>query len=437
MIIAALFALAACAQGDFLLKTAGNDLSGVLSRHGLVLSRTLRGGNPGLYEVRSVQNISPAQLIADVSADKAVVSFEADSEVPETEAPSPSTPIQPSIAALNWALQNKSTTNYFGSVVRSVYVDQPATGLIGLLSALSAFGSGSTVVAVIDTGVDPTHPALKKVLVSGYDFTRDVPGIPSELADLNQSTVAILDQSTVAILDHKNTPAILNQSTVAILDQSTVAVLDGVKLPAAFGHGTMTAGLVHLVAPSARIMPLKAFKADGSANLSDIIRAVYYAVDHGAHVINMSFSMTAPSLELSAAIAYAVKHKVICIASAGNEGREARVYPAGIAGVFGVASTSNSDIRSAFSNYGDGCARTAAPGEALITTYPGNNYAGVWGTSFSAALTSGGVALFEQLFPNLSPGRVSDALDSGHQLVGQDCGRRLDLIASLFSLLHP
>ena len=70
--------------------------------------------------------------------------------------------------------------------------------------------------------------------------------------------------------------------------------MDVSRLPHAFGHGTMVAGLVHVVAPTASIMPLKAFSADGSSNLFDIERAIYYAVDHGAKVINMRFSMDAP-----------------------------------------------------------------------------------------------------------------------------------------------
>ena len=53
----------------------------------------------------------------------------------------------------------------------------------------------------------------------------------------------------------------------------------------------MVAGIVHLVAPTAKIMPLKAFHADGTSNLSDIIRAIYYAADHGVNVLSMSFSM--------------------------------------------------------------------------------------------------------------------------------------------------
>jgi len=89
------------------------------------------------------------------------------------------------------------------------------------------------------------------------------------------------------------------------------------------------AGLIHYVAPTAKILPLKAFNADGTARLSDIVRAIYYAVDNGARIINMSFSATESSQELMRAIAYANNRNVIVVAAAGNEGYEAVVYPAG------------------------------------------------------------------------------------------------------------
>jgi len=76
------------------------------------------------------------------------------------------------------------------------------------------------------------------------------------MADVSQSSVAVLDKSG-------NRPSKVSQSAVAVLDQSAVAVLDGPGYEA-FGHGTMTAGIIHLVAPQAQIMPLKAFQADGS-----------------------------------------------------------------------------------------------------------------------------------------------------------------------------
>jgi subtilisin family serine protease len=242
--------------------------------------------------------------------------------------------------------------------------------------------------------------------------------------------VAILDQSTVAILDQKNLPVVLNQSTVAILDQSTVAILDTNQLPKAFGHGTMVSGLIHLVAPGAQIMPLRAFQSDGTANLSDVIRAIYYAVDHNARVINMSFSMSTNSPDLQQAVTYATSHGVVLIASAGNEGKELMVYPAAFRGVYGVGSTNKRDLRSPFSNFGDSV-RLAAPGEALVTTYPGNNYAAVWGTSFSTALASGAAVLFTSFRPSIRPGNLSDVFAQGPH-IGQDVGdSRLDLLPSM------
>ena len=88
-----------------------------------------------------------------------------------------------------------------------------------------------------------------------YDFTRDVAGYASDLADINQSTAAMLEQSTATSLASIQVVQ-LNQSTAAMLDQSTAAMLDSNPLPSHFGHGTMVAGLIHLFAPTAKIMPL-------------------------------------------------------------------------------------------------------------------------------------------------------------------------------------
>src|SRR5262249_14465648 len=145
--------------------------------------------------------------------------------------------------------------------------------------------------------------------------------------------------------------AIVNQSTAAVLDQSTAAVLDGTPY-AAFGHGTMVAGVIHLVAPNALILPLKAFRSDGTGYWSDILRAIYDAVQNNANVIIMSCDFATSSQEMSAAIAYASQNNVILVASAGNDGQNECVYPASLSNVMGVASTSDLDTRSTFSNYG-------------------------------------------------------------------------------------
>jgi subtilisin family serine protease len=433
--LACLYLLAGIAFGAsppaYIIDTQPSDLSGVLSRHSLSLTDVIR---TGIYRVNSSANITESDLLKDLTTDPKVTAAEADREVEAPEA-KPVAPFQPSMAELAPALNDHSTTTYYGALVRGAYVNQQASSMIESPQAIGKFGAGSTIVAVIDTGVDPTHPALQGVLVNGYDFTRNLAGSGSEWPDLSQSTVAILEQSTVAILEQKNFPILLNQSTVAILEQSTVAILEGTKLPSDFGHGTMVAGLIHLVAPGVRIMPLKAFSADGSSNISNIIAAIYYAVDHSAKVINMSFAATTPSAELATAVAYAKSHGVICVASAGNDGKNEMVYPAGLPGVIGVGSTNFSDVRSVFSNFGEKVTRIAAPGEALVTTYPGNNYAGVWGTSFSSALVSGTVALMTQVNPRLGGGTVGDALDHGKH-IDQDMGdARLDEYLSLLYLL--
>src|SRR5712691_11240059 len=268
------------------------------------------------------------------------------------------------------ALYDQTPVTYFGTTVRRRYVNQPATQIIGLAATQSKFNvDGSGIVAVIYTGVDPNHPALVPVLLPGYDFTRNRDSA-DEKGDIQQSTAAVVDGVQ---------PAWVNQSTAAVVDQSTAAVVDGSQYTA-FGHGTMVAGIVHLVAPKAWILPLKAFNADGSGYTSDVIRAVYRAVNAGANVVNMSFSFATSSSELSQSIAFANKNNVICVASAGNDGRSATVYPAGYTTrVMGVASTNNSDARSWFSNYGS-TIFVAAPGEGIVTTYPWGTYAAAWGT---------------------------------------------------------
>jgi len=192
------------------------------------------------------------------------------------------------------------------------------------------------------------------------------------------------------------------------------------------------------VAPTALIMPLKAFQADGTSNLFDILRAIYYAVDRGARVINMSFSTEQRSAEMRRAINYAVSRGVICVSSTGNNGARLRVYPAAFGNVLGVGSTSNRDARSTFSNFGADVT-LAAPGEGIITTYPGGHYAAAWGTSFSAAFVSGGAALLLQVNTRTNQETAADALANAKELpdrLGPGDGR-IDLYRALWSVIRP
>ena len=369
--------------------------------YGLTMVSTIR--QPDTYLVQLTTAVPPAVLEQWVHGDPNIRHLELDTHVAVPEAALADLPYVASMPITTHATDSHLVQLY-GTTAWLGYVQQPAMYATAASNLLQPNTSGSgIVVAVIDTGIDSQNPILAPVLVPGYDFIRNVPGYASDLADIDQSTAAILEQSTAALLESYQVVT-LNQSTAAIVEQSTAALLEGNPLPSHFGHGTMVAGLIHLFAPTAKIMPLKAFNADGSADVSNIVNAIYYATDHGARIINMSFELSQISDALLRAVNYATRKGVICIASAGNDGQEALVYPAAFGNVIAVGSVNQQGQISSFSNYGSDSVSVAAPGEALVTTYPGNHYAAAWGTSFSSALVAGTTAdLLSAIDQNLAP----------------------------------
>lgn len=427
------------AQTSYILTTSPSNMQSVVNQHGLTVIKELFDGTNCVMLVTSA-SADVAGTETEVESDVRVLAFEPEQRASLPELSSLTQPVltQSSTSILD-SLPGRTLVTFFGSTVPSNYTTQAATSIIRLGDARTATHlTGSGLVAIIDTGADLNHPALAAVLLTGYDFTRDTLGA-SELADLNPIVAAQLQQSSTSILDAQNTlqlngsaVAILNQSSTSILDQSSTSILDSTL--AEFGHGTMTAGIVHLVAPTAKIMPLKTFHADGSSNLSDIIRAIYYAADHGANIISMSFSMAQSSPGLQAAIQYALSKNVVTVASSGNDGAKTLVYPASYGGVQGIGSTTNTDLRSTFSNYGSGVVTFAAPGEGVTTTYPGGNYAAGWGTSFSTPMFAGAAALVLQARPAAKPGDITNALSKTKQISDMGYGR-IDLYSSLVNLI--
>src|SRR5580692_788084 len=352
----------AAAQNRYIVRSTGG-LSSVLNLCNL-LQCQVQGGLDGqvgqTYLVTSTNNLlvnlvnGALNLVESLLG---IVSIEADRLLPIPQAPAPS------IAS---GLYDHAPVNYYGTVVWHGYAAQPAAQIVRLQDAQNGFRiSGTGIVAVIDTGVDVNHPVLQAVLLPGYDFTRNQPGA-SEWLDVSSLPTGEIDSDS-----QDQEPGYVHQSTAAVLDDPDYT---------AFGHGTMTSGLVHLVAPKAQILPLKAFSSNGTGYLSNIVAALYYAVQHHANVVNMSFDLSSNSPSLTQAVSYANKAGVVLVAAAGNESTSAPVYPAALNNyVVGIASTTNWDSRSTFSNYGSVDVLIAAPGENVVSTFPGGTYASASG----------------------------------------------------------
>jgi hypothetical protein len=369
-----------------------------------VVSKVLDGAENQLFLLQVPLPINPNIVVDLLRVVPGVVDVELDQVIDLVSSDRATT------GAVPLALFQNQPTNYYGASVNQGYVNQNATSLIQLGTAQKMYGrTGSGIIADIDTGVDPTHPVLKPVLLPGYDFTRNQVG-GNELLDLNGKTGNSCAECQ---------PANVNQYTAAMVDQYTAAMVDG-SGDSAFGHGTEVAGVLHLVAPTAKLMPLKAFGPDGSGSLSNVLAAIYYGVSNGANVINMSFDFSSSSTELKTAVTYAVNHNVICVASAGNNGADELVYPAAYQQyVIGVGSVSDNDTRSVFSNYGDQLVWLAAPGEAVVTTYPFHSYAAVWGTSFSSPMVAGTTDLLVMLPVGTHQAQAESALKRSKALPSQ------------------
>lgn len=365
--------------------------------YGMTLISTIHA--PDTYLVQVSGSVPPGILKKWVEHDPNVLQLELDAHASVGQG-SLITPYIPSLPVTDYVTDGRLVQLY-GSSAWVGYVQQPAVYSTNAADAIG-HATGHGIVAVIDTGIDAGNPILAPVLVPGYDFTQNVSGIPDDLGDIDQSTAHILHQSTAHIM-HGYQALQLNAYSMALLDSDTALALSNTAIPNDFGHGTMVAGLIHLVAPTAKLMPLKAFNADGSASTADIVRAIYFAADNGARVINMSFGLPEMSDALMRAVNYAARKGVICIASVGNDSQNAPLYPASFGNVIGVASVSQQNQQSSFSNFGFDVS-IAAPGEGLVTTYPGNHYAVAWGTSFSSAIVAGAaIDMLSIVDPHISP----------------------------------
>jgi thermitase len=157
------------------------------------------------------------------------------------------------------------------------------------------------------------------------------------------------------------------------------------------GHGTHMAGTIAAIAPNANLLNARVADRRGRCSTPDVARAIRWAADRGAQVINISLEV-APSPELERAVNYAWERGAIVVAAAGNSGSTTPAFPAAYVTVMAVAGTNQSDGLAVLSNHGD-WVDIAAPGFKIYAERPGNELGYETGTSPAAAHVSGVAAL--------------------------------------------
>jgi subtilisin family serine protease len=231
-----------------------------------------------------------------------------------------------------------------------------------------AQGAGITI-AIIDSGVDITHPDLAPHVVPGWNVYGN-----------NADTTDVCGHGTAVA--------------------GTAA--------AAMNNGAGVAG----VAGQAKIMPLRIAFLDGGscvAYLSDMATAVTYAADHGARIANLSFSGVPSSAAVQNAANYLRSKGGLVFAAAGNGNRDEGYAPTSTMVI--VSATDSADNRSSFSSYGN-YVTLSAPGTGIYTTSVGGAYGSWSGTSFASPLAAGVAALMMSANPSLDPSKVESLLYS-------------------------
>jgi hypothetical protein len=253
----------------------------------------------------------------------------------------------------------------------------------------STTGDTTQIIGVLDTGVDWLHPDLANNIWVNYSELNGIPGI---------------DDDRNGFIDDIHGWDFINNDNDPRDDNS---------------HGTHVAGIISAVGNNgigiagvnwhAKIMPIKVFQSSGRGDVATITQGIWYAINKGATILNMSFGSYARSLTMEDALAYAYAQAVL-VAAAGNDGIGINIspfYPAALSYVLGVqdrAGYSNFDEDGpVFSRYPDLLNyELYAPGSGIISTIPNGNYRSYTGTSMATAVASGAISLYKTIFPDQS-----------------------------------
>ncbi len=230
-------------------------------------------------------------------------------------------------------------------------------------------------IAIIDTGVDSTHPDLSGLVLEGYNT---------------------IDENNNTSDDH--------------------------------GHGTHVAGIasaqtnnasgVASISYASTILPVKVLSSDGTGTYGDVSEGIIYAADKGARIVNLSLGGSSDSKTLKRAVDYALNRGSTLVAAAGNNGNDTPVYPAAYSGVLAVSASDQSDNLASFSSFGSNIF-AASPGVSITSSVPGGSYKEFSGTSMSAPHLAGLLALALSAKPSLSNSELIEQVKMNAEKVGQ------------------
>ena len=288
----------------------------------------------------------------------------------------------------------------WGSDDPTGYTNQHAFAQIGLLAVQGILSGTGVIVAVLDTGIDATHPVFAGHLVFGRDLV-NFDDLPQDGPEPGQ-------------------PGGLAQ-----------------------GHGTHVSGVIAHIAPESQIMPMRILNVDGRGNTFILAYAIEWAAMNGADVINMSLGTDCSSKVLAESVADAQAQGVVMVAAAGNSNLDAPQCPAGNPGVLSVTAVDDADKKADFANFGADWIDLAAPGVGITSTVPvsGSILYGTWsGTSMATPFATGAAALLRQHLPDAQPQEIADILvGTGTNLdpFNPDYQGKLGHLLNLDSAVYP
>jgi serine protease len=285
----------------------------------------------------------------------------------------------------------------------------PNTNLQSFLTKIQAFqawdiwkGDTNTVVGIIDSGTDPTHPDLAANLKHNY-------ADPIDGSD-NDGDGFIDNFSGWDVSDNDNNTTVGVNSHGSHVSGCATAVTDN-------GVGVASPGF------NCKFLPVKASMDGSGTSIDNGYDGIVYAADHGCNIINMSWGRggSASQFESDVINYAAVNHDVTAVAAAGNDGMDVSYFPASYENVVSVAAVIANDVKAGFSNY-NYSVDVSAPGNNIYSTVYPSTYTVMSGTSMASPVAAGCAAMIKSRFPSFTHEQVAQQLrntcDNIYQLSG-------------------